>query len=213
MKPLRVLLAEDHETVRHGLRLLIDGQDDMEVVGEAPDGVLAVDEAASLLPDVVILDLSMPNMNGLSAARALREASPSSVIVALTRHDDEAYVEELFRAGASGYVLKQSPSTELLQAVRAAVSGQQYLDATLTARARLTGRTPATSRAPAISEREAEVLKLTAVGYSNKEIAAKLDISVKTVEVHKANASRKLGLHGRIDVIKYAHLQGWLIEP
>jgi two-component system, NarL family, response regulator NreC len=214
MKKLRVLLAEDHETVRHGLRLLIDGQEDMEVVAEAPDGVVAVERAAAVDPDLVILDVSMPHMNGLAAARAIKTAAPRTAVVALTRHADEAYVQALLAAGASGYVLKQSSSSELLYAMRQASVGGQHVDRALTPRLPAAApASPGSRSRPAITEREAEVLKLTAVGHSNKEIATRLDLSVKTVEVHKANAARKLGLRGRIAVIKYAVLQGWLRDP
>ena len=213
MTPIRVLIADDHEIVRHGLRLLVDAQEDMEVVAEASDGQVALDRARALQPDLVILDLSMPTMNGLAAARAMKDVAPRTAIVALTRHDDEAYVQELFAAGALAYVLKQSPSTELLRALRAAATGHQYLDSTLAARAAETLTEPGPRARPGITDRESEVLQLMAVGHSNKEIAAKLGLSVKTIEVHKANAARKLGFRGRIDFIKYAVLQGWLRDP
>ena len=212
-RPLRILLADDHVTVRRGLKLLIDGELDMEVVGEASDGTEAVQKARELSPDVVVMDISMPGMNGLAATRALRKIQPDAVIVTLTRHADHAYLQELLRAGVSGYVLKRSAPTELLHAIRATAAGGQYLDTTLTARvtAGIAGKdgwakTPAT----ALTEREAAVLRLIASGYSNKEIAAQLSLSVKTVEAHKANAMRKLDLTGRIDIVKYAILQGWL---
>jgi two-component system, NarL family, response regulator NreC len=166
-----------------------------------------------LKPDVIVMDISMPGMNGLVATRAIKQYLPSTAIVTLTRHSDDAYVQELLRAGASGYVLKQSAPTELLQAIRAAAAGGQHLDSTLTARvtARVLGRADKLKRPPAtLSERESEVLRLIASGYSNKEIAGQLSLSVKTVEAHKANAMRKLGLGGRIDIVKYAVLQGWL---
>ncbi len=212
--PLRVLLADDHVTVRHGLKLLIDGQDDMKVVAEASDGATAVQRAIELKPDVVVMDISMPGMNGLVATRTLKEQQPDMAVVTLTRHGDDAYLQELLRAGVSGYVLKQSAPAELLQAIRVAAAGGQYLDSTLTARVtagflaregRRVGKVAAT-----ISDRESGVLRLIASGYSNKEIAARLDLSVKTVEAHKANAMRKLGLAGRIDIVRYAILQGWL---
>ena len=212
MTPIRVLLAEDHETVRHGLRLLIDAQDDMCVIAEAADGGLAVERAQAMRPDVVILDVSMPEMNGLAAARALKHVVPGISIIALTRHDDQSYVHELMAAGASGYVLKQSPSVHLLQAIRAAAAGDRYLDPALTEdRLRRTTLMPAPVK-PVITDREQEVLKLVAIGHTNKEIASQLNLSVKTVEVHKANATRKLGFKGRIDFVKYAVLQGWLRE-
>jgi DNA-binding NarL/FixJ family response regulator len=212
--PLRVLLADDHVTVRHGLKLLIDGQPDMKVVSEASDGAAAVQRALELKPDVVVMDISMPGMNGLVATRTLKQQQPDIAIVTLTRHGDDAYLQELLRAGVSGYVLKQSAPAELLQAIRVAARGGQYLDSTLTARvtagflARESKRVGKASAA--VTDRESEVLRLIASGYSNKEIAARLDLSVKTVEAHKANAMRKLGLSGRIDIVKYAILQGWL---
>jgi two-component system, NarL family, response regulator NreC len=211
---LRILLADDHVTVRHGLRLLIDSQPDMKVVAEASDGEAAVRHAVTLKPNVIVMDISMPGVNGLAATRTLRKLQPSAAIVTLTRHSDDAYLQELLRAGVSGYVLKQSAPTELLQAIRAAAAGGQYLDSTLTARITAgflarEGRKVSKS-AVTLSERESEVLRLIASGYSNKEIAARLTLSVKTVEAHKANAMRKLGLNGRIDIVKYALLQGWL---
>jgi DNA-binding NarL/FixJ family response regulator len=160
------------------------------------------------------MDVSMPGMNGLVATQTLRKMLPAAAIVTLTRHDDDAYLQELLRAGASAYVLKQSPPTELLQAIRATGAGGQYVDSSLTARvtAGFLGREGRAGGrgTTAITEREAEVLRLIASGYSNKEIAQQLDISVKTVEAHKANAMRKLDLNSRIDIVRYAILQGWL---
>ena len=213
---LRILLADDHVTVRQGLKMLIDSQDDMTVVSEASDGTAAVEQARTLRPDVVVMDNSMPGMNGLVATRTLKQIQPDSVIVILTRHGDDAYLQELLRAGADGYVLKQSAASELLQAIRATAVRGQYLDSALTARVTAgflakSGR-KAQATGVSVTERESEVLRLIAAGYSNKEIAAQLELSVKTVEVHKANASRKLGLKGRIDIVKYALLQGWLTD-
>jgi two-component system, NarL family, response regulator NreC len=213
---LRILLADDHVTVRQGLKMLIDSQEDMTVVSEASDGTAAVEQARALRPDVVVMDISMPGMNGLVATRTLKQIQPDSVIVILTRHGDDAYLQELLRAGADGYVLKQSAASELLQAIRATAVHGQYLDSALTARVTAgflakSGR-KAQVTGVSVSERESEVLRLIAAGYSNKEIAAQLELSVKTVEVHKANAARKLGLKGRIDIVKYALLQGWLSD-
>ena len=213
---LRILLADDHVTVRQGLKMLIDSQDDMTVVSEASDGTAAVEQARTLRPDVVVMDISMPGMNGLIATRTLKQIQPDSVVVILTRHGDDAYLQELLRAGADGYVLKQSAASELLQAIRATAVRGQYLDSALTARVTAgflakSGR-KAQVTGVSVSERESEVLRLIAAGYSNKEIAAQLELSVKTVEVHKANAARKLGLKGRIDIVKYALLQGWLSD-
>jgi DNA-binding NarL/FixJ family response regulator len=212
--PLRILLADDHVTVRHGLKLLIDGQPDMHVVSEAGDGETTIQRAIALKPDVVVMDISMPGMNGLVATRRLKQQQPETAIVTLTRHADDAYLQELLRAGASGYVLKQSAPSELLHAIRAVAAGGQYLDSTLTARvtAGFLGREGKreSKSAVTLSERESAVLRLIASGYSNKEIAGRLTLSVKTVEAHKANAMRKLSLKGRIDIVKYAVLQGWL---
>ena len=211
---LRILLADDHVIVRHGLKLLIDGQPDMTVISEASDGETAVQRAVELKPDVIVMDVSMPGMNGLVATRKLKRLQPRAAIVTLTRHSDDAYLQELLRAGVSGYVLKQSAPTELLQAIRAAAGGGQYLDSALTARvtAGFLGKQGRRETQPGVtvSERESEVLRLIASGHSNKEIASRLSLSVKTVEAHKANAMRKLGLTGRIDIVKYALLQGWL---
>jgi two-component system response regulator NreC len=213
---LRILLADDHAILRQGLRLLIDSQLDMTVVGEAADGDAVVAQAEALHPDVVVIDISMPGTNGLTATRTLKQRHPGLVVLVLTRHEEDTYLQELLRAGASGYVLKQSPPPQLLQAIRVVGAGGIYLDPAITARVAdglLDGRQDG-ARAPdgAMSDRESQVLRLVAVGHSNKEIADRLTISVKTVEVHKANAMRKLGLTGRVDVIRYGVLQGWLYD-
>lgn len=216
VKRLRIVLADDHVTMRHGLRLLIDSEPDMQVIADVSDGNEAVRHALVMKPDVVVMDISMPGVNGLAATRTLKQEQPGIAIVTLTRHADDAYVQELLRAGVSGYVLKQSAPSELLQAIRAAASGGQYLDSTLTARvtALVLGRANRLNRPVAtLSERESDVLRLIACGHSNKEIAAQLSLSVKTIEAHKSNAMRKLGLTGRIGIVKYAVLQGWLEKP
>jgi DNA-binding NarL/FixJ family response regulator len=213
---LRILIADDHATVRQGLKLLIDSQPDMGVVGEAADGNGVVQQAEALKPDIVVMDISMPGVNGLIATRTLKRAQPDVFIIALTRHDDDAYLDELLRAGASGYVLKQSAPVEFLQAIRAVAAGGIYLDPAMTSKVAdglLSGQAEVTSEKRAtLTVRESEVLRMIAVGHSNKEIATQLTISVKTVEVHKANAMRKLGLTGRVDIIRYGVLQGWLYD-
>jgi len=209
---IRVLLADDHETVREGLRLLVDAQVDMEVVGEAGDGKTALDQVATLHPTVLVLDLTMPGMSGLSTARALKENAGGTAVVALTRHDDDAFVQELMTAGAAAYVLKQSSSATLLNAIRAAAAGGRFLDPALPPPEY--PRDPRRrAETPPVTERETEVLRLMAIGHSNKDIAAALNISVKTVEVHKANAMRKLNLRGRTDVVRYAVMNEWLRDP
>jgi DNA-binding NarL/FixJ family response regulator len=211
---LRILLVEDHETVRQALKLLIDREADLEVIGEASDGAQAIERAAFAELDVVVIDISMPGVSGVVATRKLTELRPGLPVVALTRHADQTFLEELLRAGASAYVLKQSPHAELLRAIRAVAAGQQYIDPALThhlaapfaaGRKRTRGASP-----PTLSERETEVLRLVSQGHSNKEIAARLDLSNKTIEVHKANAMRKLGLSGRIELLQYALHLGWL---
>lgn len=213
-RSIRILLADDHTTVRHGLKLLIDAQPDMEVVAEAGDGETVLLLVRQSRPDVIVMDISMPGVNGLVATRRLKQLLPNVVIVTLTRHSDDAYLQELLRAGVSGYVLKQSAPAELLQAIRATAAGGQYLDSALTSRVTAQfvtrGAKSPDKTGAALSEREAEVLRRIAAGYSNKEIAVRLDLSVKTIEAHKANAMRKLNLAGRADIVKFAILQGWL---
>lgn len=214
MTALRIFIAEDHETVREGLKLIINSQSDMEVCGEAADGLTAVKFAQELQPDVVLMDVTMPEMNGLKATKKLKQLSPQMKIVALTRHSDDGYLQELLRAGASAYILKQSASNELLRAIRAVVAGGNYLDPAIAGRVigayAKRALDYSAGNQNTLSERETEVLRQIAWGYSNKEIAHQMSISVKTVEAHKANAMRKLDMTSRIDIVRYAILQGWL---
>lgn len=213
---LRIFLAEDHEIVREGLKSLVNSQPDMKVVGEAGDGRAAVALAQESRPDLVIMDVSMPKMNGLEATEKIKRVCPEVKVLALTRHADTGFMQQLFRAGASGYVLKQSAASELLRAIRVIVAGNNYLDPAITQKviSSYASRQENVSinKQNELSEREEEVLRKVAWGYSNKEIAAQLDISVKTVEAHKANAMKKLEMRSRIDVVRFALLQGWLKE-
>ena len=212
MKRLRVLIVEDHETVREGLRLLFETQDDIEVVRGVADGEGAIAATGALAPDVVVLDLSMPGISGLSVTTSIRARFPAVAIVVLTRHREQAYVKELLSAGALGYVLKQSPFSELMRAVRATAEGKTHLDAAL-AHASTANGSPSSHtqhRAPPVTEREMEVLQLSATGKSNKDVAAALTIAVKTVEVHKSSAMRKLHLRDRAEMLRFAALKGWL---
>jgi DNA-binding NarL/FixJ family response regulator len=211
---LRILIAEDHNTVREGIKLLVNAQPDMEVVGEAGDGEALIKKAMKILPDLVLMDISMPVMNGLKATKRLRSLMPTIKILTLTRHTDDGYLQQLIGAGANGYVLKQSAPSELITAIRAIGGGNSYLDPSLTQKVMGGYLSRATSmrgeNKGALSDRESEVLRLISFGYSNKEIAARLDLSVKTIEAHKSNAMRKLGISSRIDIVRYAILQNWL---
>ncbi len=213
MCAMRLLLVDDHESVRQGLRALFESVPFVDVVGDAADGSAAIDCVKSLEPDMVVLDLTMPHMSGLLAMRQIKETAPHTSIIVLTRHNDAAYVQELMAAGASGYVLKQSPFNELVQALEAASRGEQHLDARLSAVTTPRADVPHKAAAPRLTRREADVLKFTALGHSNKSIATLLAIAVKTVEVHKTNAMRKLDMRDRIEIVRFARLQGWLDEP
>jgi DNA-binding NarL/FixJ family response regulator len=216
MKKLRVLLADDHKIVRDGLRLLIDGQRDMRVVGEAGNGKEALRQALDLKPDVVVMDLSMPELNGLQATEQLNAERPEVKVVALTLHEDPSYLLQLCKAGAVGYVLKRSAGDDLIRAIRTVAGGGVHFDATLSSKA-LKGRSGDSSSKEGLhrvdlSEREREVLILLAWGYSNKEIAGDLDLSTKTVETYRVRISEKLGLRSRTELVRYALRQGWLSE-
>lgn len=210
----RILLAEDHATVREGIKLLVNKQLDMEVIGEADDGAGALEKAQDLKPDMVVMDVSMPGMNGLLATKKLRRMCPSVKILTLTRHTDDGYLQQLIKAGVNGYVLKQSAPSELINAIRAVSDGKSYIDPSLATKVMggFVGRSASLrgENASEVTDREMEVLRLVAWGHSNKEIAQKLDISVKTVEAHKTNTMRKLGMKSRIDIVRYAILRGWL---
>ncbi len=211
---LKIFIAEDHQTVREGVKLLVDSQPDMEIIGEAGDGETAVKDAVRLGPDIVLMDISMPTLNGLKATKKLRSVSPNIKILILTRHTDDGYLQQLLGAGANGYVLKQSAPTELVNAIRTIAAGNAYLDPSLTRKVMGGYANRATSLRGEgkgdLTDRESETLRLISFGYSNKEIAAKLDLSVKTIEAHKSNAMRKLGISSRIDIVRYAILQDWL---
>jgi DNA-binding NarL/FixJ family response regulator len=202
---IRVLLADDHETVREGLRAILSADPDITVVGEAADGESAVAGTRTIHPDVVVMDVTMPGLNGFQATQNIKECCPQTRVVVLTRHTHEAYVHEFLRAGASGYVLKQSRSAELVRAVHAVSGGATYVDPALSTAMK-------TPMRGTLSPREEQVMRLVALGHSNKEIGSTLNVSVKTVEAHKANAGQKLGLASRADVVRYAHMRGWLTD-
>lgn len=215
MNKIKILIAEDHETVREGLKMIVEAQDDLEVIGLAGDGREAIRLAEELKPDIVLMDVSMPELNGLIATAKLKRIQPDIKILTLTRHTDGAYLQELLQAGVSGYVLKQSAAAELIRAIRAVADGKNYLDPAITSKVfdTYTGKNTKLRgevRGAELTEREREILRGIAWGFSNIEIADKMDISVKTVESHKANALQKLGFSRRNDIVRYAILQGWL---
>jgi DNA-binding NarL/FixJ family response regulator len=212
--PSRVLMVDDHPVVLAGLKALVEADPDFEVVGNARDGRTALRLAKQLLPDVVVLDISMPEMNGIEVATALLAERPECRVLVLTVHDDRAYLRQLVEAGVSGYLLKRSASDELIRALHAVVSGGMYLDPAIAGK--VVGRAASRAQharpgqAAELSERETDVLRLVAGGHSNKEISARLGISVKTVETYKARAMDKLGYRSRVELVRYAADQGWL---
>ena len=211
---LRILLADDHQMLRDGLRLLIDAQPNMRVVGEAANGREALLKTREVSPDLVVMDLSMPEMNGLDATQRLKTEFPQVRILALTAHEDESYLAQLCKAGAAGYVLKSSAGDELLQAITTVANGGLHFEPALASKA--LARQVAAQGGPAsagpelLSEREREVLILVAWGFTNKEIASDLHLSVKTVETYKLRIAEKLGLRGRARMVQFALRQGWL---
>ena len=214
MKKLRVLLVDDHAVVREGLRSLLSHDQRFEIVGDAADGLQAIASVERLSPDVVVLDVSMPGMNGVQVTKRLKELHPDVKTVALTVHEEGGYLRSLMDAGASGYVLKRSAASELLRAIETVAEGGVYLDSAIAGQLvnRLGQRRAAFAPSTALSEREQEVMRYVAHGYSNKEIATKLDVSVKTVETYRYRAGEKLGLTSRAELVRYAIGQGWLAD-
>jgi DNA-binding NarL/FixJ family response regulator len=213
MAKLRILLADDHAVVREGLKALISSQPDMEVVGEAVDGLDAVALAHTCAPDVVVIDVSMPVLSGGEATARICRELPGTRVLALSVHDEVGYVRRLLEAGAAGYMLKRLAADALIAAVRSVAAGGVYLDPLVAGSvvAEAVGRASSgTEERPALSEREGDVLRMIAQGYSNKEIAAALNISVKTVETYKARAMEKLALDSRVAIVRFAAEQGWL---
>jgi two-component system, NarL family, response regulator NreC len=209
---IRVLIVDDHALVRTGLRLLLDREDDIEVVGEAGNGDDGVRAARLEKPDVVLLDVVMPDRNGIEACADVVTASQGQVLM-LSMQDDPSYVREAFAAGASGYMLKEAADTELVQAVREVARGGRYVHPTLGAR--LAQAEVEAARRAAIdplSDREREVLRLLALGHTNQEIAKQLFISVRTAETHRAHIMQKLGLGTRAELVRYALVNGLLDE-
>lgn len=209
MKKIRVLIADDHGVLRDGIRALLSLYDDMEVVGEAEDGLEAVEKTEKLQPDVVLMDLAMPRLGGLEATLELRRRKMPTKVLVLTQYDDKEYAFPLLEAGAAGYIPKKAVGTDLVLAIRAVHSGQSFLypsvaKAVVDRYLQLKGGKRPKSRYDQLTDREKEILKLLAEGRSNKEIAELLCLSVKTVMTHRANIMEKLDLHNRTELVKFA---------
>jgi DNA-binding NarL/FixJ family response regulator len=208
---MRVLIADDHGIVRSGIRLLLERQADIEVIGEAADGAEAREMSIRERPDLAILDVKMPKLTGLQATREIKSQAPEVSVLILSMHDDERYLFEALKAGASGYVLKAQADTDLLAAIRAVERGEPFL----TPEAQRTLIRDVLERGSSgeeLTPREEEIVKLVAEAHTTKEIAAILHLSEKTVENHRANAMRKLGMRDRVELVRYAIRRG-LIEP
>jgi two-component system, NarL family, response regulator NreC len=210
---LRLLLADDHIVVRSGLRMLLQAREDIEIVGEAENGREAVEKVRALQPDVVLMDVQMPDMNGIEATRRIKQVSPATAVLALTMHEDDHYFFEMLHAGASGYVPKRAAPDELIEALHTVHQGNVFLYPSLATRLVQDYLQRAESGDQALvhddlTPRELEVLTLIAGGLTNAEIADQLVISVKTVDRHRENIMRKLNLHNRIDLVKYALRMG-----
>jgi DNA-binding NarL/FixJ family response regulator len=212
---IRIVLADDHPIVLDGLRNLIRAEPDFELVGEAASGLSALKIIREQRPDVAVLDISMPELNGIVLGRRLAGEMPALRLLILTLHEDRAYLNQALEAGVRGYVLKRSAVENLVQAIRAVLVGGLYIDPAIVGRVfeskqinkRLAARKGV---APALTDREADVLKMAALGFTNKEIASRLDVGVKSIETYKARGLEKLGLKTRAELVRYASGQGWL---
>lgn len=211
---IRTFLVDDHPLMRKGLRLVIEDQPDMQVVGEAGDRASALAQIEQLQPDIVLMDIRLPNGSGVQATEEIKRLAPNIQVLMLTQNDDLHSLRQSLAAGASGYVLKLSGIDTLLVAIRAAMTGSLYFDPKVrelvTHSLQHRAKPQAAPSSPALSEREQEVLRQLALGYSHKEIAAALDISPKTVETYRQRACEKLGLQGRTAILRHAVQQGWL---
>ncbi|HEV7253056.1 MAG TPA: response regulator transcription factor [Mesorhizobium sp.] len=217
MKPIRVALADDHPVVLAGIKALLRADPLITLVGEAATGSDALGVFCRIQPDVAVIDISLPELNGIELARRMAEKCPDVKLLALTVHEDRAYVQPLLQAGARGYLLKRSAAEDLVRAIRAVAEGGIYLDPAVADKALPDLAAPRNGSSAAgrggegeLSAREEEVLKLTAQGFANKEIAGRLDVSVKTVETYKARGAEKLGLRSRAEIVRFGAAQGWL---
>lgn len=213
MGTIRVLIADDHEIVRSGLRMLLLAEDDIEIVGEATNGREVVEKAVELVPDVVVMDVQMPDVNGIEATRLIKEQCPTCAVLALTIHEDQQYFFQMISAGALGYVPKRAAPEDLIQAIRVVRAGNVFLYPSMASVlvSDYLSRVEAGDeeiKDDALTEREREVLTLIADGLFNRDIADQLSISVKTVELHRENIMNKLNLHSRTELVKYAIRKG-----
>jgi two-component system response regulator NreC len=217
MTAIRVVLVDDHMVLREGLKTLITAQADMVVVGEADEGEAALQQLETWRPDVVIMDISMPGVNGIQATEQIKQAHPEVKVLVLSVHDDTSYLRQMLTVGASGYILKHTAADALIQAIRTVAAGGLYLEPSLAEH--VVGRyvrrpTAATELlGTELSEREREVVQRVVQGYSNRDIATQLSLSVKTVETYRARALEKLGLTSRAALVRYALERGWLHKP
>lgn len=209
MDTITILVADDHAIVRAGLRLLLEEQPDLAVVGEAGDGEEAIAKALELSPDVVLLDVMMPKIGGLEAAQRIHDRTSCRILM-LSMHDDPGYVRRAFASGASGYLLKEVAHTQLVTAVRSVAAGREHVGGDLAAQLAAELATGALENDHPLSEREEEVLQLLALGHTNKEIAGRLGISIRTAETHRANVMQKLDLKTRAELVRYAIATGRL---
>ncbi len=208
MKRIRILLADDHAVVRQGFKMILGAQPDMEIVGEAGNGREAVELAEKLRPEVVVMDVAMPELNGIEATRRITGAAPHTRVLALSMHKDSVYVRETLRAGARGYLLKDSPAGELLAAVRAVASGQGYLSPEVSNAVLDDYRRHVSNPIDLLTSREREVLQMLAEGKTNKEIAGVLNLSVYTVDAHRGRIMEKLNLHSINELVRFAVRNG-----
>lgn len=204
----RILLVDDHTVVRHGFRMILDAQEDLEVVGEASNGREAVSEAGRLRPDVVVMDVTMPELNGIEATRRIGESVPRARVLALSMHKDSVYVREILRAGARGYLLKDAPQDDLVAAVRALARGEGFISSAVSDAVLTDYRKHVTDPIDLLTTREREVLQMIAEGKTNKEIAVILTLSVYTVEAHRGRIMEKLNLHSSGELVRFAVRNG-----
>lgn len=218
MNPIRIFITDDHTLVRDGLKAVIERQPDMEVVGESSKSPEALKQIQDLAPDVALVDLAMPDMDGVVLTEHLSHTAPDVKVLVLSAFEDDFHVRRALKAGAAGYIAKRSASEMLIDALHAVVEGKIYMDPVIAGAMmknvlQATLATDEPMERSVLSNREEEVLRLIAWGYSNKEIAAKLHLSTKTIETHKARVMNKLNVHSRVDLVRYAVHHGWLDEP